>query len=55
MMDTIMVFMDYLSVFGMSYHISLNNLNVVLKRCLDTNSVLNWENYHFIVKDGIVV
>ncbi|GJX61585.1 hypothetical protein Tco_0294485 [Tanacetum coccineum] len=27
----------------------------MLKRCEDTNLVLNWEKYHFMVKEGIVL
>nr|GEY02897.1 reverse transcriptase domain-containing protein [Tanacetum cinerariifolium] len=31
------------------------NKDKMLKRCEDTNLVLNWEKYHFIVKEGIVL
>ncbi|PNX96063.1 hypothetical protein L195_g019264 [Trifolium pratense] len=33
----------------------LSNLNDVLKRCIDTNLVLNWEKCHFMVREGIVL
>ena len=33
----------------------LENLNVVLKRCVDTNLVLNWEKCHFMVTEGVVL
>ena len=37
------VFMDDFSVFGSSFDACLSNLALVLKRCEDTNLVLNWE------------
>ncbi|XP_052299705.1 uncharacterized protein LOC107175370 [Citrus sinensis] len=33
----------------------LNNLTLVLKRCIDTNLVLNWKKCHFMVNQGIVL
>nr|GEV00238.1 reverse transcriptase domain-containing protein [Tanacetum cinerariifolium] len=33
----------------------LSHLDKMLKRCEDTNLVLNWEKYHFMVKEGIVL
>ncbi|GAU51100.1 hypothetical protein TSUD_411810 [Trifolium subterraneum] len=55
MEDTIEVFMDDFSVFGKSFDHCLANLNAVLKRCISTNLVLNWEKCHFMVKEGIVL
>ncbi|CAN6723272.1 unnamed protein product [Malus baccata var. baccata] len=49
------VFMDNFSVFGNSFDICLDNLSLVLERCRETNLVLNWEKYHFMVKHGIVL
>ena len=49
------VFMDDFSVFGDSFDICLANLTLILKRCVETNLVLNWEKYHFMVKQGIVL
>ena len=49
------VFMDDFSVFGVSFDICLNNLKVVLKRCVNTNLVLNWEKCHFMVTEGVVL
>jgi len=40
------VFMDNFSVFGSSFQSCLENLNTVLKRCVETNLVLNWEKCH---------
>lgn len=47
--------MDDFSIYGSSFGASLSNLCKVLKRCEDTNVVLNWENFHFMVKEGIVL
>ncbi|GKD41560.1 reverse transcriptase domain-containing protein [Tanacetum coccineum] len=49
------VFMDDFSVFGDSFSSCLSYLDKMLKRCEDTNLVLNWEKYHFMVKEGIVL
>ncbi|CAN6583779.1 unnamed protein product [Malus baccata var. baccata] len=49
------VFMDDFSVFGDSFDGCLENLTLILKRCVETNLVLNWEKCHFIVRQGIVL
>ncbi|CAN6679349.1 unnamed protein product [Malus baccata var. baccata] len=49
------IFMDDFSVFGNSFDHCLNNLILILKRCVETNLVLNWEKCHFMVKQGIVL
>nr|GEV59609.1 reverse transcriptase domain-containing protein [Tanacetum cinerariifolium] len=49
------VFMDDFSVFGNSFSSFLSHLDKMLKRCKDTNLVLNWEKCHFMVKEGIVL
>ncbi|KAL5566225.1 hypothetical protein UlMin_029389 [Ulmus minor] len=41
--------------FGDSFSLCLENLAKVLKRCEETNLVLNWEKCHFMVKEGIVL
>ncbi|CAN6685977.1 unnamed protein product [Malus baccata var. baccata] len=46
------VFMDDFSVFGDSFANCLDNLTLILKRCVETNLVLNWEKCHFMVKQG---
>ena len=46
---TIEVFMDDFSIIGSSFDECLTNLSLVLKRCMDTNFVLNWEKCHFMV------
>lgn len=49
------VFMDDFSEFGSSFDLCLANLEVVLKRCVETNLILNWEKCHFMVTEGIVL
>src|SRR3954468_12014767 len=53
--DIVEVFMDDFSVYGTSFDHCLHNLNKVLKRCEETNLVLKWEKYHFMVKEMIVL
>ncbi|GJU91682.1 reverse transcriptase domain-containing protein [Tanacetum coccineum] len=48
---TMEVFMDDFSVFGDSFDSCLSNLERMLKRCEDTNLVLNWEKCHFMCKE----
>ncbi|PWA91946.1 reverse transcriptase domain-containing protein [Artemisia annua] len=55
MEDNMEVFMDDFSVFGDSFDRFLTNLEKMLKRCDETNLVLNWEKCHFMVKEGIVL
>ncbi|GJX12646.1 reverse transcriptase domain-containing protein [Tanacetum coccineum] len=52
---TMEVFMDDFSVFGDSFSSYLSNLDKMLKRCEDTNLVLNWEKCHFMCREGIVL
>ncbi|KAM2308080.1 hypothetical protein ACFX1S_030350 [Malus domestica] len=49
------IFMDDFIVFGDSFDKCLDNLTLILKRCVETNLVLNWEKCHFMVKQGIVL
>ncbi|GJW29843.1 reverse transcriptase domain-containing protein [Tanacetum coccineum] len=46
--ETMEVFMDDFSVFGDSFSYFLSHLDKMLKRCEDTNLVLNWEKSHFM-------
>ena len=41
--------MDDFLIFGESYDDCLHNLENVLKRCEETNLVVNWEMCHFTV------
>ncbi|GJV06044.1 reverse transcriptase domain-containing protein [Tanacetum coccineum] len=52
---TMEVFMDDFSVFRDSFATCLSNLDNMLKRCEDTNLVLNWEKCYFMCKEGIVL
>ena len=47
--------MDDFTVHGDSFDACLNHLTLVLKRCVDTNLVLNYEKCHFMVEQGIVL
>jgi hypothetical protein len=49
------IFMDDFSVFGDSFDDCLTNLKKVLNRCEEKNLVLNWEKYHFMVTNDIVL
>ncbi|GKA14910.1 reverse transcriptase domain-containing protein [Tanacetum coccineum] len=53
--ESVKIFMDDFSVFGNSFITCLNNLDKMLQRCKDAHLVLNWEKYHFMVKEGIVL
>nr|XP_027102989.1 uncharacterized protein LOC113724266 [Coffea arabica] len=46
------VFMDDFSVYGDSFDECLDNLALILKRCIEANLVLNWEKCHFMVDHG---
>nr|GEW13235.1 DNA-directed DNA polymerase [Tanacetum cinerariifolium] len=52
---TMEVFTDDFSVFGDSFSSCLTNLDKMLKRCEETNLVLNWEKCHFMCREGIVL
>jgi hypothetical protein len=49
------IFMDDFSVFGDSFDDCLTNLKKVLNRCEEKNLMLNWEKYHFVVTNDIVL
>ncbi|GJR86663.1 reverse transcriptase domain-containing protein [Tanacetum coccineum] len=53
--ETMDVFMDDFLVFEDSISSCLSHLDKMLKRCEDTNLVLNWEKFHFMVKECIVL
>ncbi|RDY13155.1 Retrovirus-related Pol polyprotein from transposon 17.6, partial [Mucuna pruriens] len=53
--DCMEVFMDDFTVYADSFEACLNNLSKVLKRCTETNLVLNFEKCHFMVTEGIVL
>ena len=47
--------MDDFIVYGSSFDGCLDSLEKVLKRCIKTNLVLNFEKCHFMVEQGIVL
>ncbi|GJX58211.1 reverse transcriptase domain-containing protein [Tanacetum coccineum] len=53
--DRMEVFMVDFFVFGSSFNHCLKNLEKMLKRCEETNLVLNWEKCHFMIKEGIIL
>ena len=53
--NCIKFFMDGFSVFGSTFDACLENLDLVLQRCVEINLVLNWEKCHFMVTEGIVL
>ncbi|OMO98769.1 reverse transcriptase [Corchorus capsularis] len=53
--DKMEVFMDNFTVYGDSFNHCLNNLELILKRCVETKLVLNAEKCHFMVEQGIVL
>ncbi|CAM8892938.1 unnamed protein product [Rhodiola kirilowii] len=50
--NTMEVFVDDFSVYGSSFDWCLSNLTDILRRCVYTNLVLNWEKCHFMVQEG---
>ncbi|RDY05283.1 Retrovirus-related Pol polyprotein from transposon 17.6, partial [Mucuna pruriens] len=50
--DCMEVFMDDFTVYADSFEACLSNLSKVLKRCIDTNLVLNFEKCHFMRHRG---
>jgi len=53
--NSIEVFMDDFTVYGDSFDICLKNLEKILRRCIDTNLVLNFEKCHFMVDKGLIL
>ncbi|GJW99540.1 retrovirus-related pol polyprotein from transposon TNT 1-94 [Tanacetum coccineum] len=53
--DSMEVFMNDFSVFGSFFDHCLQNLEKMLKRCEETNLVLNWKKCHFmlLIKDAL--
>jgi hypothetical protein len=49
------VFMYDFSVYGKTFVDCFTDLDKVLTRCAEVDLVLNWEKFHFMVKQGIVL
>ena len=47
--------MDDFSVYGSTFNSCSENLDTMLKRCVETNLVLNWKKCHFMVTECIVL
>ena len=47
--------MDDITVYGGDFEECLTNLEAILQRCIEKNLVLNWEKFHFMVNQGIVL
>ena len=47
--------MDDFTVYGNSFQECLTNLTKILKRCIETNLVLNFEKCHFMVSQGLIL
>jgi len=41
--------------FGKSFEKCLDNLDFVLERCIESNLVLNWEKYQFLLTKWIIL
>ena len=46
----IVVFMDDFIVYGDSFDQCLENLDLILKKCIESNLLLNYEKCHFMVE-----
>lgn len=53
--NCIEVFMDDISLFGASFDICLENLDTILKQCVETNLILNWKKCNFMVIKDIIL
>jgi hypothetical protein len=53
--EIVEVFMDDFSVYGKTFVNCLANLDKVLTWCGEVDLILNWEKYHFMVKQRIVL
>lgn len=53
--DIMEVFMDDFSVCKSIFEGCLANLEKVLERCMKVNLAFNWEKFHSMVKEGIVL
>ena len=49
------VYMDDITVYRGSFEEWLINLETVLHRCIEKNLVLNWEKFHFMVDQVILL
>lgn len=53
--DSMEVFLEDFSIVGYTFEECLTHLERVLQRWMETNPVLNLEEFHFMVKESIVL
>ena len=53
--DCLEIFMDDFSIYRQTFEKCLANLENFLKKCIETNLVLNWEKCKFMVCNDIVL
>lgn len=53
--NCIEVLKDDFMVYGSSFDEYFHNLGLIMKRCIETNLVLNYEKRHFMSKHGIIL
>ena len=53
--ESMEVFMDDFSIFGLSFDACLEHLTQILDVCVKKRLVLSWEKSHFMVREGIVL
>lgn len=53
--SSIKVFMDDFALFGIDFDKFLDHLIDILKRCVETNLILNSEKCQFMVTEGIIL
>ena len=46
---------DFSVLYGSSFEKCLRNLETILHRCQDKNLDLNWENFHFMATESIIL
>lgn len=49
---SIEIFMDDFSILGEPFQKFLDNIELVMQICEESNLGLNWEKFHFIVKEA---
>ena len=53
--ESMEVFMDNFSIFGLSFDTCLEHLTQILDICIKKRLVLRWDKSHFMVREGIVL
>jgi len=53
--DSLEIFMDDFTPYGVTFEVVLQNLEKVLKRCIQANLSLSTEKFHMMMNEGIVL